>query len=128
VVIIGGSHSAISSANKLLSLEIQFKDASIKLFHRSPLYVTFESSEEAKKLGFTDFNEEDNYPPLYDGLSGEKIRLNAPNFVNENSELLDSDSQKVPNCYALGLASNYNLAGRFTRPWAYKYKNLILKF
>ena len=182
VVIIGGSHSAISSANKLLSLEIKFKDASIKLFHRSPLYVTFESPEEAKKLGFTDFNEEDicphtnrvyalkgfrleaarllkairgyneggplekrvalrrlqetnksalkdvlrradlvisslgytpNYPPLYDGLSGEKIRLNAPNFVNENSELLDSDSQKVPNCYALGLASNYILAGRF---------------
>jgi len=181
VVILGGSHSAISVANKLLSHNIPFETSGISLFHRSPLYVTFKNAADARKRGFTDFDLDDicphtnrvyalkgfrldaakllmaiqgyddgplekrvtlsrlqdwgkaalqqalleadlvisalgytpDYPQLYDE---QKIKLNSPNFVNEHSQLLNADETIIPNCYALGLASNYKLAGRFGEP------------
>ena len=184
VVIIGGSHSAISSAGKLLSQDINFGHNAISIFHRRPMQVTFDSPEDAVKHGVTDFDETDicpktgrvfalkgfrldsrdlfmaikgyggqpvekrvelkplenipasdikqdllaadlvicalgyspNYIPLYQADKAEAIALNAPHFVNQNSQLLDSQGRIIDACYALGLASNYNLAGRFGEP------------
>lgn len=54
--------------------------------------------------------------PLYKENGEQRIVLNAPDFVNEKSQLLDHEENIIPNCYALGLASNYDLAGRFGEP------------
>ncbi len=181
VVIIGGSHSAISVAVKLLSHNISFGNSDITIFHRSPMRVTFDSAESALRRGFTDFSDDDicqltkrvfalkgfrldsrdllmsiqghhggplekrislsllkntssdmvkhalqnadltisalgyapNYLPLFRDNSGSEIELNTPDFVNERSQLLDHEGNIIPNCHALGLASNYKLAGRF---------------
>lgn len=184
VVIIGGSHSAISAAAKLLSQNIPFGAEAITIFHRSPMHVTFENAQSARQLGFNDFDANDicphtqrvyalkgfrldsrdllmavkgygeksiedrviltplktvhqetlidllrnadlvvsalgyepDYIPLYTGNEMKKISLNAPHFVDDASRLLDDKKSPIPNCYALGLASNYSLAGRFGEP------------
>ena len=184
IVILGGSHSAISSAGKLLSHEIKFSESAISILHRSPMQVTFDTPAEARKYGVTDFSNVDicpktgrvfalkgfrlesrdlflavkgysdqgienrvvltpletislsqtrkkllsadlvisalgytpNYIPLYIGDEANPIAFNAPNFVNDNSQLLSEHEEEIPNCYALGLASNYNLAERFGEP------------
>ncbi len=184
VSIIGGSHSAVSCAAKLLVQNIAFEQAAITLFHRSPMYVTFDSAQDARRRGFTDFTDDDicpktqrvyalkgfrldsrelllaiqgydggplekrvqltslktaepsevkhalqsadlvisalgyspNYSPLYRDDRQQEIALNDPNFVNDKSQLLDHTGVIIPNCYALGLASNYNLARRFGEP------------
>jgi len=54
-----------------------------------------------------------DYIDLYDGNTGETFLLNNPNFVDQHSRLLSRDGTPIPGAYALGLASNYNLAGRF---------------
>ena len=59
---------------------------------------------------------EPDYFDLIDGATGRKIDLNAPNYVDKSSRLLNANQAVIPNCYALGLASNYNLAGRFGEP------------
>lgn len=183
VAIIGGSHSAISTAAKLLKQDIKFDSYGINILHRSPMHVTFDSAEVAREeYGFTEFSARDicpktkrvfalkgfrldsrdlllaikgygggeletrvllaniqtresfvptalkdadlivsalgyvpEYIPLY-GQDGERLSLNAPNFVDERSRLLDQSQNPIGNCYALGLASNYNLAGRFGEP------------
>lgn len=181
VSIIGGSHSAISTAAKLLNQKILFKEGGVKIFHRKPMHVTFDSAEAARHCGFDDFGVDDicpatkrvfalkgfrldsrdllmaikgygdvpretrveladlktvkaanlkaelqsshlvisalgyepNYIPLYSKSLDQKIELNGPNFVDEKSRLLTSSQAVIPQCYALGLASNYNLAERF---------------
>ena len=181
VSIIGGSHSAMSAAAKLLDQSLPFDTDAITIFHRSALRVTFDSAEDAVQQGFTDFSPHDicphshrvhalkgfrldsrellcaikgyggrpletrvklteipsldtetlrsellksdlvisalgyhpDYIDLYDGNTGETFLLNNPNFVDQHSRLLSRDGTPIPGAYALGLASNYNLAGRF---------------
>ena len=184
VTIIGGSHSAISSAAKCLTSELNFQKHAIQILHRSPMYVTFDSAAAAHDCGFTDFGPDDicpnthrvyalkgfrldsrdllmsiqgyseglsedrvklratpdmspqevksalleadlvisalgyspNFIPLYTAGSDHPIQLNAPNFVDGNSALLDNNARPIPHCYALGLAANYDLSGKFGEP------------
>ncbi|MFS1524193.1 FAD-dependent oxidoreductase [Microbulbifer sp. 2304DJ12-6] len=65
VVIIGASHSGFSSAWVLLNLEdseFEPDDFEIKMVHRNPVKVFYESAEEARSDGFTDFGDDDICP------------------------------------------------------------------
>jgi hypothetical protein len=64
VAIIGGSHSALASANVLLNKcpEIGFGPGAITLIHRRPLRVFYLSAEAAKAEGYTDFDANDICP------------------------------------------------------------------
>src|SRR5207245_8284754 len=61
VVIVGGSHSAMASALKLLdqSSGIEFEPGGITLLHRSPLKITYASAAEAVGDGFHTFTSAD---------------------------------------------------------------------
>jgi hypothetical protein len=64
VVILGGSHSAFSSAHYLLNSfpEIYFPDGSIKIYCRSMPKLFFTSRDEALAKNYTDFTEDDFCP------------------------------------------------------------------
>ena len=63
VVIIGASHSALSTAWMLLNkTDIAFEDGDITLLHRDKLKLFYMSKEAAWADGYTDFNEDDLCP------------------------------------------------------------------
>lgn len=64
VVIIGGSHSAFSSAWTLLNkvAGIDFSEGDITLMHRSKLKLFYPTRENAIQEGYTDFTDEDICP------------------------------------------------------------------
>ncbi|KNC67060.1 hypothetical protein AC626_13215 [Pseudoalteromonas rubra] len=62
VVIVGGSHSAFSSAwllNRLEDSDFEPDDGQIKIVHRAPIKVWYESAEQARQDGYHDFSEQD---------------------------------------------------------------------
>jgi hypothetical protein len=63
-VIIGGSHSAFSSAWTLLNKlgSVPFSEHAITLMHRSKLKLFYNNREEALADGYTDFTDEDICP------------------------------------------------------------------
>lgn len=184
VIIIGGSHSAISTAGKLLLENIVFRSGGIEILHRSEMQATFETPEDAKNAGLTAFDANDicpitgrvfalkgfrldardlfmsvkgyngnkaekrvkltaietlsrdnvkrilksadlvisalgydpDYIPIYPAQNSPSYDLHAARYVNQNSQLLAANGRAIPNCYALGLATNYDLSGRFGEP------------
>ncbi len=63
VVIVGGSHSAISSAWVLLNRSgIDFDEGAIRIAHRGPLRLFYPSAEAALADGYTDFGPDDICP------------------------------------------------------------------
>jgi hypothetical protein len=62
VIVIGGAHSAMSSAWLLLermSGDFQFRDGSVTLLHRSPIKVFYESVADADADGFNAYSADD---------------------------------------------------------------------
>jgi hypothetical protein len=72
VTIIGGSHSAVATANLLLHRipGLDFGAGAITLLHRRPLRIFYPSAEAARQDGYTDFSPEDVCP-----LTGRLFRL-----------------------------------------------------
>ena len=64
VAIIGGSHSALSAANALLSLSpgVNWTRGSIVILHRRPLRPTYQTPELARADGFHAFQDDDICP------------------------------------------------------------------
>lgn len=64
VLIIGGSHSAFSSAWTLLNKTqgLNFSDGDITILHRNPLKLFYPSREAALSEGYTDFTDDDFCP------------------------------------------------------------------
>ena len=64
VVIVGGSHSALATANLLLdhSLGTHLEAGAITLMHRRPLRVFYPSAAAAEADGYTDFDDDDICP------------------------------------------------------------------
>ena len=82
VVIIGGSHSATSSAWTLLNKSgLDFGEGDITILHREKLKLFYPSKEAALEEGYTDFNDDDICP-----LTGRVYRLAG--FRYDSRELL----------------------------------------
>jgi UDP-N-acetylglucosamine 2-epimerase (non-hydrolysing) len=64
VVIIGGSHSALASANLILRREtgINFSEGGVTLLHRRPLRVFYPTVADALAEGYSDFTADDVCP------------------------------------------------------------------
>jgi hypothetical protein len=63
VVVIGGSHSALSAANVLLAQPaLNFAPGSITIAHRNRLHLFYPSAEAALAEGYTDFGPDDICP------------------------------------------------------------------
>jgi hypothetical protein len=63
VVVIGGSHSALSAANVLLAQDgLHFDDGAITIAHRNRLRLFYPSAEAALAEGYTDFGPDDICP------------------------------------------------------------------
>ncbi len=62
VVIVGGSHSAVSSANVLLASGLPFDDGAIAIAHRNRLKLFYPSAAAAHAEGYTDFDDNDICP------------------------------------------------------------------
>jgi UDP-N-acetylglucosamine 2-epimerase len=64
VAIIGGSHSALASANLLLANDtgIAFSEGGLSLLHRRPLRIFYPSVTDALAEGYTDFTADDLCP------------------------------------------------------------------
>jgi hypothetical protein len=89
VVIVGGSHSALATANVLLNRcdEVGFGPQAITLMHRQPLRVFYPSAEAAIADGYTDFNTNDICPVSNRLFRLAGFRLDARDLVMRALEI-----------------------------------------
>ncbi|GAN54743.1 hypothetical protein [Tanticharoenia sakaeratensis] len=64
IAIIGGSTSAMASANLLLRSGIPFNDGGVRLLHRTPITVFYPSVQAALEDGYTDFDAQRDVCPV----------------------------------------------------------------
>jgi UDP-N-acetylglucosamine 2-epimerase (non-hydrolysing) len=85
VAIIGGSHSAVASANLLLgsSSGITFAQGGVALLHRRPLRIFYPSIEAALADGYIDFNLDDVCPRTQRLFRLGGFRLEARQLVKQ---------------------------------------------
>ncbi|TWS95134.1 hypothetical protein [Reyranella sp. CPCC 100927] len=62
IAIVGGSHSALAAARRLLDMPLAWSEPSITLLHRRALRITYASPEEALADGFSAFGRDDICP------------------------------------------------------------------
>lgn len=85
VAIIGGSHSAVASANLLLGKDtgLAFSEGALALLHRRPLRIFYPSIAAALADGYTDFNLDDVCPRTHRLYRLSGFRLEARELAKQ---------------------------------------------
>ena len=114
VAIIGGSHSALASANLLLGKDtgIAFSIGAISLLHRRPLRIFYPSIEAALADGYTDFNLDDVCPRTHRLYRLAGFRLEARELARQVLGIGNATPETRLRSCALNGAGAYSEAWR----------------